>query len=659
MPDYESYDFSGGVNKRLSPLVLMPNELADAQNVLPEERGAIQRRYGFTKYNATEVVASKKILGLLKFYGENLDDMLVAACDTKVWNVPATGASVDLGLTSGFTIDSDDVFMVQHRDRIYGTAWDNDTASASKMFVIAEDPQSAVSTAMAWPMGQPPANAPVITAGSATGSLTEGDTFYYAYAFQYGEAGALGEMNASPTSAQFTVTSTKKAYVTYFGAGYDYLTAAAALDAGVHTVSIYRTNTTGTTLFWLADVDLADAGAGSALFYTDDGAVAVTESVIPETDNYGRHAAKYLCINNDQMFFGHIHDGTNYHPTMVQWAPAGSPDIRRANNYTSGSSEHGAVMGLATLNGTVYVFYESAIGALTVYDGANNLFRIVTTRAGVKAPKSLVVGKEQGRDVAFFLSYDHQVYTFDGTQARPVSDDIQPILSTTATQTSMAVCAGGWDGEYYYLSYPSGAATAPTHELRYNTQVRKMNENLGYDTGTWWPMVLTATEAPNVYHQLTGASDVGELYWGNAYATGYIFQHNSGNSDNGATIASMYQTGLNHLGASGIQKRFRTMLFDTKSKVAVTVRWDIDFNEQAGTFVAPDNISTLQYDTGLSYDDGHYYIGDIPQRKKYPFDSHQEGNRFRVKVTATESNAPYTVYGWTLRFVPVREDEPS
>jgi hypothetical protein len=83
--EYEAYDFSGGVNKRLSPLMLNPNELADAQNVLPEERGSITRRYGFTAHNAVEAVASKKVTGLLKFYGESLADMLVAACGTSCY----------------------------------------------------------------------------------------------------------------------------------------------------------------------------------------------------------------------------------------------------------------------------------------------------------------------------------------------------------------------------------------------------------------------------------------------------------------------------------------------------------------------------------------------------------------------------------------------
>jgi hypothetical protein len=311
------------------------------------------------------------------------------------------------------------------------------------------------------------------------------------------------------------------------------------------------------------------------------------------------------------------------------------------------------------LNGTTYVFYESAVASLTVYNGSDHQFRIVTTKAGVKAPKSLIVGKERGRDVAFFLSYDHRVYTFDGQQARTVSDDIHTVLNSDANQSYMHRCAGGWDGEYYYLSYPDGTDTVPSAELRYNTQVRKANKYLGYDTGTWWPQALPSGKAPNVYRQLSGATDTGELYWGNSGATGWIFEHNSGNDDDGADISSMFQTGLNHFGSSSHVKTLRDILVDMRSWTYLNFRWDWDFDLLAGAFQIPGTIEIASYDAGYYYDDGNHYVGEAPTRTKYPLPSHHEGNRFRVKVTGNESNAPYKLYGWTVRFDIAREDKAS
>lgn len=662
MPHYESYDFSGGVNKRLSPLVLLPNELADAQNVLPEERGSISRRYGFAAYNAVQAVADKKITGLLKFYGESvLSDVLVAACGTKLLSVPATGASTDLGATAGFTIDDGtDVFMAQHRERVYGTAWG---ATNKRMFVIATDPNTGAA-AMAWPWGTTaPVNAAVVTAG-ASGSLTETHVLKYAYSFWYGEDGAHGESN-TVTSAAFTVTATNSAIVTFFGASYDYLTAAAALNAGIDKVYIYRTATASDDLYFLKAITLADTGAGSALFWTDDGTESdgypddLDTNTTPESDHYPPDDAKYLAMHQTRAVTGNLHDGTDAFPQRVRWSLAGSPDIFPQNNKTDGASEHGEVKGIAELNGTIYIFYESAIAGLVLYGESDHLFQVVTTTAGVKAPKSLVVGKERGRDVAFFLSYDHQVYTFDGTNAYPISDDVNPVLTSDANQSYMHTCAGGWDGEYYYLSYPDGTDMVPSQELRYNTQVRKPNKYLGYDTGTWWPQVLPSGKAPNVYHQLAGATDAGELYWGNASATGWVFQHNSGNSDDGADISSMFQTGLNHLGSTAQQKALRDLLVDMRSWTYLMFRWDLDFDTMAGSFRIPSDPEVPEYDTGLYYDDGHYYVGEAPTRTKYPFTSVYEGMRFRVKVTGNEQNAPYKIYGWTVRFTPGREDKAS
>jgi hypothetical protein len=186
-----------------------------------------------------------------------------------------------------------------------------------------------------------------------------------------------------------------------------------------------------------------------------------------------------------------------------------------------------------------------------------------------------------------------------------------------------------------------------------------MNNALGYDTGTWWPQALPSGKAPNVYCQLTGSTDAGELYFGNSGATGWIFQHNSGNDDDGAGISSMFQTGLSHLGSSSHQKTLRDLLVDMRTWVPLTFRWDLDFDSKAGTFQIPASTEIPEYDAGYYYDAGSYYVGEAPTRTKYPMPSHHEGNRFRVKVTGNESNAPYKLYGWTVRFDIAREDQAS
>ena len=677
MPDYESYDFSGGVNKRLSPLMLRPNELADAQNVLPEERGSIQRRYGFTVVNTAQVEAGDRIDGLLKFYREDEDEdnLLLVACGGRIYSVDPGGTpeATDLGdytIGTDYTIEEDAYCrMVKARNYVFGTSWtDQDNMT---MFIVGDHVDGTGGLhAHSWNVKEP-TKAPVLTEQNVGSDLLPGGVYQYRLSYFFGLDGALGECRPGPIATQTLTAGFDQITLQFFddpvGANYQYASWDDAIEHGVSKIRIYRTKDAADDFYFLADIEPSGAGDNTET-YVDDGDVDgetadddLDTGTTPESDRYTGHCSRCLHYHNDRMYQGNIWCPTfgEYKPGRVRWGEAGFPAFFPANNYSDAPGDYGAVMGFATLNGQLFVFYESAIAALSVQYESTHTFRTVTTRAGVKAIKSLVVGKERGRDVAFFLSYDHQVYMFDGTNVRPVSDDIQPVLSTDANQSAMDTCAGGWDGEYYYLSYPNGSDTVPSAELRYNTQVRKMNEFLGYDTGTWWPQVLPTGKAPNVYLQLEGATDTGELYWGNAGETGWIFEHNSGNSDDTANISSMFQTGLNNLGSSSIQKRLRDLLWDMRSWVYLTVRWDLDFETQAGVFVAPESTDRAEYDTGLYYDDGNYYVGDTPTRTKYPFPSHHEGNRLRIKVTADESNAPYKLYGWTVRFEPVREDKAS
>ncbi len=47
-------DFSGGENYTDSEIRLLPNELSEVQNMVPDKRGALQKRLGIAEYNAVE-----------------------------------------------------------------------------------------------------------------------------------------------------------------------------------------------------------------------------------------------------------------------------------------------------------------------------------------------------------------------------------------------------------------------------------------------------------------------------------------------------------------------------------------------------------------------------------------------------------------------------
>jgi len=149
---------------------------------------------------------------------------------------------------------------------------------------------------------------------------------------------------------------------------------------------------------------------------------------------------------------------------------------------------------------------------------------------------------------------------------------------------------------------------------------------------------------------------VGSLYWGNSGPTGYIYKANNGNTDDGAAIASYFQSGYWTMGAAALEKKLRRILFDMHSWVQLTVRWDVDWDSASGSFIAPGDPFLPYYDVGLYYDSGLWYVGESPSRTGYEVPGQRCGVRMRIKVSASESNAPYTVYGLTVKWLPKRED---
>ena len=123
-------DFSGGENSTDSPIKLLPQELSECRNVVPDMRGAIQKRKGITKYNSTEVagVASSSIVGLARFYREATTAVVVAVAnygggEYRIYDVPSSGAATNLGASGGYGIKPNGphrVHIVQYRDRLYG-----------------------------------------------------------------------------------------------------------------------------------------------------------------------------------------------------------------------------------------------------------------------------------------------------------------------------------------------------------------------------------------------------------------------------------------------------------------------------------------------------------------------------------------------------------
>ena len=359
-------DFSGGENSQDSEIVLQPNELSECENVLGDKRGALRRRKGITKFNSTEIPGSPTNLlnGLTKFYDSvDGDGVIVMQYGGGIlYRVPATGASVDLGL------DHDDAAnfnyaptagrtqFQQYRTRMYGTV------VGAAPFVIAPNP-SGNSNLLAWAMGVAvPTKAGTHAESDTTGLLTAG-VYLYKLAYFYGEDGAHGESNPSASSTITITGSNDTNTITIWAndANHQYDDWDEAHDAGVDKVRIYRTEVDGSNYYFLADVTSGNT-------YVDLIAdAALDDTTLPQADNYtAPEAARFISLQNDRLFLGYLTESSVSHARRVRWSLAGSPDIWPLNNYADAPAEHGEITGMKVVGGQLYVFFKSAIARLTI-----------------------------------------------------------------------------------------------------------------------------------------------------------------------------------------------------------------------------------------------------------------------------------------------------
>jgi len=95
---------NGGVNYNLNPYAVLPNELADASNIIPTKEGLASPREGITKLNTTATQAATRI-GSIHELTLEAGNKLLCTSDTRVL-VFNTGTSVFDNVIAGMTDDT-------------------------------------------------------------------------------------------------------------------------------------------------------------------------------------------------------------------------------------------------------------------------------------------------------------------------------------------------------------------------------------------------------------------------------------------------------------------------------------------------------------------------------------------------------------------------
>jgi len=236
----------------------LPRKANGLHNLGFNEFGQLVKRKGYSKYNETQIHASR-ITGLHRYYPLSpADKEFLVACNGVVYKLAATPPHATTSIKTGLTT-ANDVHFANFRDTCY--------------FVNGADGVFKYNRTACHTVGiVPPANAPTGT-GASNGSLSAGD---YKCAYTFVDSDGY-ESNASPESAAITVTEGQRIN----------LTIGTSADPKVAKRRIYRTSVNGALLYFDKEVD-DNTTTSVALTKSDielsQGSVLETDHDVPPDD---------------------------------------------------------------------------------------------------------------------------------------------------------------------------------------------------------------------------------------------------------------------------------------------------------------------------------------------------------------------------------------
>ncbi|MDI6787556.1 MAG: hypothetical protein QME51_04220 [Planctomycetota bacterium] len=270
----------------------------------------------------------------------------------------------------------------------------------------------------------------------------------------------------------------------------------------------------------------------------------------------------------------------------------GQPETWNANNYLSFPSESSGetVMGLGLWKGNLIVFTDNTVCMLTGNNDTEFSLTIIDTRSGCSSAESVA---QLGSDLIFLGRGG--VYLFSGSRVHLLSKNIKrEILDINPTYIGNAVAIA--DDQCYYLSYTSTAAggTVNNRILIFDTRIGEPID--GIIEGGWTgPHTIGASSMVYYY----GTSDSGQLYYGDAGATGFVhqFMHSTSTNFSGSAIDMDIESG--EIDFSGVgagldkKKRFEELIViaEIEGDYNLTAAYFLE-NSSTATTVGTVNLAT-------------------------------------------------------------------
>lgn len=509
-------DFSGGMNDKVSPLLLEDNEAAAIQNMNMLEKGTLQKRHGYTKRFAS-TFATGPVRGLTNYRKENGTSRLVFGADGKLfYDQPNFSKLYDTQAeweTSGVVQDTTttsetvgDVMPCPGTKGCLGRIDLGGEGSDCGGTAVMHEAIWRTETIDLTGIGDPTTGRVVSTKTTPSGTTVVMETRASADGVTFGAWSALGvgDTITSPGTdrklqfrMRFNSTAGLRASAQSVNILFDQTTTATTLSTGFSTTARWDFATANDTL-WMVNGEVAKKWDGTT--FGDMGG--------------SPPLGKFIIFHKQRLFIA----GASAARSRVYFSDVGAPETWGALSFIDvGKGDGDAITGLAVLNDVLVITKDNSVWLLSGDSSSTFVLRRATDEGGCTVKQGIALIK----DTLAWLGKDG-VRLFDGVRSALGSEKISTTFAGL-NKRQLAQAAGVFWGpeQHYFVAVPEGASLTNNVVLVFDALRTAWTVYRGIPAGEW--CVFRQYNADTL---LFGSSTTGQIY--SMDTTGY--------SDDGTAI---------------------------------------------------------------------------------------------------------------------------
>lgn len=645
-----SFEFRGGLVSNLSPLqhgTQLPGSARLLKNFEPSVDGGYRRIEGFDKYSSSFVPAygQPKVQGSAQTgttllisninIAPSAGDTFTITGVTGTYTIATAGVSYNgtynqatLTLTTSLAsspADKADVTFTSHTGEVKGViAWDNTVIAYRNSDVY-------TTTGSTYTKINIPSHGTVLVNGAG----------------QTGATLAVDGLSSIPQIGDtFSVNGIEKVYtvlavptVTSTAATISIYPSLASSPADNASVTWLSTDRSGGEIlrsakYKLNGVDKVICADSVNYPFVWNGTTFTTLSSAP-TDVLG---AKFVIYHKNQMFFAKGE-------TLTFTAPYTDSDFSAANG-AGVINVGGVITGLIVFRESLIIFTEKTISQLVGNTIQDFTLQPITRNVGCVASDTI---EEIGGDVIFLgpeglrlLSATDRLGDFNlGVVSKPIQNEMTLLI---ASSSSFSSCVIKQKSQYRIFGYNNNITSN-------NSKGIIGTQTLGNDTSNMSWAETIGIRAYVCDSDYTNQTEVIVF----AHSDGYVYQMESGNSFDGASIVASFATPFVYINDPRVRKTFYKMVLytDPQGSVETSVNLKLDFDTadsiQPETIVLSNNTSTAGI---YGSNNAKYGVTVYGSKLKNQFETQLIGSGFSASLQFVSEGiiAPFSLDAATVEF---------